>query len=192
MGFANEHRAKEQSAAEHKAQEYEALTKRVASLEDSNNDLRMEIKYLRATIDELTNTLQGITPDSIEQFQQEGKQIFAPLKQTAIELNKEISDAIRANVDHLRNAWKKDWLEYAINGLVVSVWHLTIIGGAMYYIYGVNDVKQQINDIQNRVDVIQYNQAFGTHYSHWDMSEFYKAWDNQDKYVNEQRDKAAQ
>jgi len=189
MGFANEHRAKEQSAAEHKAQEYEVLTKRVASLEDSNNDLRMEIKYLRATIDELTNTLQGITPDSIEKFQQEGNQIFIPLKQTAIELNKEIRDAIRANIHHLQNAWKKDWLEYAIKGLVVSVWHLAIIGGAMYYIYGVHDVKQQINDIQNRVDVIQYNQAFGTHYSPWDMQEFNKAWDNQDKYINEQRER---
>lgn len=189
MGFANEHRAKEQSAAEHKAQEYEELTKRVASLEDSNNDLRMEIKYLRATIDKLTNTLQGITPDSIEKFHQEGGQIFVPLKQTAIELNKEIREAIRTNIHHLQNAWKKDWLEYAINGLVVALWNLVIIGGGIYYIYGINDIKQQVKIIQDRVNVIQYNQSFGTHYSPWDMQEFYKEWDNQDKYIQEQREK---
>ena len=44
MGFANEHRAKEQSAAEHKAQEYEALRESVESL-------RKEIRALSIKID---------------------------------------------------------------------------------------------------------------------------------------------
>lgn len=44
MGFANEHRAKEQSAAEHKAQEYEALRESVEAL-------RKEIRVLSIKID---------------------------------------------------------------------------------------------------------------------------------------------
>ena len=44
MGFANEHRAKEQAAAEHKAQEYEALRESVETL-------RKEIRALSIKID---------------------------------------------------------------------------------------------------------------------------------------------
>ena len=44
-----------------------------------------------------------------------------------------------------------------------------------------------------RGEVIQYNQTIdGAKFTQWDMKEFHEVWDNQNKYIWEQRDKKAQ
>ena len=73
-------------AAEAKASEYAALSARVDRLERT-------IGSLENTIADMTEALQGITPQKIEQFQQAGVKIFDPLKDTAAELAEEIKEA---------------------------------------------------------------------------------------------------
>lgn len=73
-------------AAEAKASEYAALSARVDSLEQT-------IGSLEATITDLTEALQGITPQKIEQFQQAGVKVFDPLKATAKKLSEDIKEA---------------------------------------------------------------------------------------------------
>ena len=64
MGFANEHRAKEQSAAEHKAQEYEALRESVEAL-------RKEIRVLDKKIDK-----QAELSDQVVSMDDEDRQLI--------------------------------------------------------------------------------------------------------------------
>lgn len=73
-------------AAEAKASEYAALAARVDRLERT-------IGNLENTIADMTEALQGITPQKIEQFQQAGVKVFDPLKDTAAELAEEIKEA---------------------------------------------------------------------------------------------------
>ncbi len=73
-------------AAEAKASEYAALSARVDSLERT-------IGSLENTIADMTEALQGITPQKIEQFQQAGVKVFDPLKDTAEELAQDIKEA---------------------------------------------------------------------------------------------------
>lgn len=73
-------------AAEAKASEYAALAARVDRLERT-------IGSLENTIADMTEALQGITPQKIEQFQQAGVKVFDPLKDTAAELAEEIKEA---------------------------------------------------------------------------------------------------
>lgn len=73
-------------AAEAKASEYAALSARVDRLERT-------IGSLENTIADMTEALQGITPQKIEQFQQAGVKVFDPLKDTADELAEEIKEA---------------------------------------------------------------------------------------------------
>lgn len=73
-------------AAETKAAEYAALSARVDSLEQT-------IGSLEATITDLTEALQGITPQKITEFQQAGVKVFDPLKATAKKLSEDIKEA---------------------------------------------------------------------------------------------------
>ncbi len=73
-------------AAEAKASEYAALSARVDSLEQT-------IGSLEATITDLTEALQGITPQKITEFQQAGVKVFDPLKATAKKLSEDIKEA---------------------------------------------------------------------------------------------------
>ena len=63
----------------------------------------------------------------------------------------------------------------------------------MYWIYGIKDIHKELDYLHDHVDVIQYNQTIPkAKFTPWDMKEFHEAWDNQNRYIWEQRNKKAQ
>ncbi len=88
-------------AAKAKANEYAALSARVEKLERT-------IQSLESTITDLTEALQGITPQKIEQFQQAGVKVFDPLKATAKKLSEDIKEAGEEAISAIKTAGEAD------------------------------------------------------------------------------------
>ena len=141
----------------------------------SNNGLTQE--QVRAVIAE---ELKGI--------QQDGASVFAPLRDKAAELSQEFTAAGKVAAKQIREAGKPDWVEILAKGMVTAILYVMITCGVMYMVYGIKDIHKELDYLHNRVDVIQYNQTIpGANFTPWDMKEFYEAWDNQNKYIWEQR-----
>lgn len=194
-------------AAEAKASEYAALSARVDRLERT-------IGSLENTIADMTEALQGITPQKIEQFQQAGVKVFDPLKQTAEELNSEIKvaggeavGAVRSAAGkmeaagneaarRIRKAGERTWQDLAIEGVAIAL-SFTLINMGLWWFMGLSDIKKNVEYNRDRIDAIQWNQTTGTtegarKYSPWEMYDFHNAWDNQQKYItNKLREEAA-
>jgi len=132
--------------------------------------------------------VRAVIAEELKGIQQDGATVFAPLRDKAAELSQEFTAAGKVAAKQIREAGKPDWLEVAVRGLVTALWYVCITGGVMYWIYGIKDIHKEMDYLHNRVDVIQYNQTIpGAKFSPWDMKEFYEAWDNQNKYIWEQR-----
>ena len=193
-GFADKHRQKEsetKEAVENKVKEYEALTKEVEKLKKSNESLESEVEELKVTIRNLTEALKGITPESIENVQKSGEQIFEPLKQTATELNKKIKAAGEDATERVRNAGEKSLQEYLLQGAVTAVWYAIITVAVMWFGMGIGEIKSNVNYAANRTNVIHYNQTTGREYGTydpWHMKAFYDKFDE----INKQRKESAQ
>ncbi len=44
-----------------------------------------------------------------------------------------------------------------------------------------------LTDVKDSLNMVHYNQSYGTQYSPWDYTEFVKAWNNQAQYIKDQR-----
>ena len=194
MGFADKHRQKEsetKEAVENKVKEYETLTKEVERLKKSNENLTDEIAELKGTISNLTEALKGITPESIENVQKSGEQIFEPIRRTVTELNKKIKAAGEEAAERVRNAGEKSLKEYLLQGAVTAVWYAVITAAVMWWGMGIGEIKSNVNYVTNRTNVIHYNQTTGREYGTydpWHMKAFYDKFDE----INKQRKESAQ
>ena len=97
MGFANEHRAKEQSAAEHKAQEYEALRESVEAL-------RKEIRALDKKIDK-----QAELSDQVVSMDDEDRQLILNIYDRL--------EGVKRDVNTVHANYK--WLFLVMSGIVL-------------------------------------------------------------------------
>ena len=167
------------AALEHLSDKYDWLMNDLQKAPASSND-GLTQEQVRAVIAE---ELKGI--------QQDGASVFAPLRDKAAELSQEFTAAGKVAAKQIREAGKLDWMEVLVRGLVTALWYVCITGGVMYWIYGIKDIHSDLAYLRDRVDAIQYNQTIpGANFSPWDMKAFHEAWDNQNKYIWEQRKKA--
>jgi len=194
MGFADENRKKEKEtkeAVENKANEYAELKKEVERLKKSNENLTDEIAELKGTIRSLTEALKGITPESIENVQKSGEQIFEPIRRTVTELNKKIKAAGEEATERVRQSGEKSLKEYLLQGAVTAVWYAVITAAVMWWGMGIGEIKSNVNYVTNRTNVIHYNQTTGREYGTydpWHMKAFYDKFDE----INKQHKESAQ
>lgn len=104
-------------AAEAKVSEYAALSARVDRLEQT-------IGSLENTIADMTEALQGITPQKIEQFQQAGEGIFDPLKATAAELANDIQEAGEDAIRSIKAAGGINWKGRIVSAFFIALFFL--------------------------------------------------------------------
>ena len=169
------------AALEHLSDKYDWLMNDLQKAPASSND-GLTQEQVRAVIAE---ELKGL--------QQDGATVFAPLRDKATELSQEFTAAGKVAAKQIREAGKLDWTEVLIRGLVTALWYVCITGGVMYWLYGIKDIHSDLAYLRDRVDAIQYNQTIpGANFSPWDMKAFHEAWDNQNRYIWEQRNQKAQ
>ena len=108
-------------AAEAKASEYAALSARVDRLERT-------IGSLENTISDMTEALQGLTPQIIEHFQQAGVKVFDPLKATAAELANDIKVAGEDAILSIKAAGKRNtginWKGRIVSAFFIALFFL--------------------------------------------------------------------
>lgn len=167
------------------------------------------INNLSAKYDRLMNDMQkqptsgdeGITQEQIRAIlaeelkgiQQDGATVFDPLRNKAAELSKEFDNAGKMAVRQIREAGKTDWVEFGVTTFVTALWYAFITCGIVMWGYGINNVDRDLAYLRDRVDAIQYNQTIpDANFSPWDMKAFHEAWDNQNRYIWEQRNKNGQ
>lgn len=137
--------------------------------------------------------VRAVIAEELKGIQQDGATVFASLRDKTAELSQEFTAAGKVAAKQIREAGKPDWLEVAVKTLGIAFWYILITCGIMRWVYGINDIHQELDYLHNRVDVIQYNQTIdGAKFTPWDMKEFYEAWDNQNRYIWEQRNKNGQ
>ena len=178
------------------------LTKALQGTTAAINDLSAKYDLLRSDLQKQTATQnEGITPEQVQaivakelqSIQLDGKTVFDPLREKAAELSKELSSAGKVAARQVRDIGNEDLKVTIFRGLVAGIWYILLTAFIMYWIYGIKDIHSDLDYLRDRVDVIQYNQTIdGAKFTPWDMKDFYEAWDNQNKYIWEQRNKNAQ
>lgn len=178
------------------------LTKALQGTTAAINDLSAKYDLLMRDLQKQTATQnEGITPEQVQaivakelqSIQLDGKTVFDPLREKAAELSKELSAAGKVAARQVRDIGNEDLKVTIFRGLVAGIWYILLTGFIMYWIYGIKDIHSDLDYLRDRVDVIQYNQTIdGAKFTPWDMNAFHEAWDNQNKYIWEQRNKNAQ
>ena len=178
------------------------LTKALQGTTNAINELSAKYDQLMRDLQQQTATQkEGITPEQVQaivakelqSIQLDGKTVFDPLREKAAELSKELSAAGKVAARQVRDIGNEDLKVTIFRGLVAGIWYILLTGFIMYWIYGIKDIHSDLDYLRDRVDVIQYNQTIdGAKFTPWDMNAFHEAWDNQNKYIWEQRNKNAQ
>ena len=178
------------------------LTKALQGTTAAINDLSAKYDLLMRDLQKQTATQKdGITPEQVQAIvakelqgiQLDGKNVFDPLREKAAELSKEFNAAGRVAIQQIREAGKTNWVELGLTTFVTAVWYAFITCIIVTFGYGIAHADRDLAYLRDKVDVIQYNQTInGAKFTPWDMNEFHEAWDNQNKYIWEQRNKKAQ
>jgi len=172
----------------------QGTTAAIGNLSDKCDRLMIDLQEVSASSqDSLTKEqVRSIIAEELKGIQQEGASVFAPLRNKAAKLSQEFDAAGKVAIKQIREAGRPDWVEILVKGMVTAIWYVLITCGIMYMMYGIKDIHKELDYLHNRVDVIQYNQTIPeANFTPWDMKEFYEAWDNQNKYIWEQRNKKA-
>ncbi len=178
------------------------LTKALQGTTAAINDLSAKYDLLMHDLQKQTATQkEGITPEQVQAIvakelhgiQLDGKNVFDPLREKAAELSKEFNAAGRVALKQIKEAGKPDRVEILAKCMLTAIFYVLINCGVMYLMYGIDDIHSDLSYIRDRVNAIHYNQTIeDAKFTPWDMKEFHEAWDNQNKYIWEQRNKKAQ
>ena len=137
--------------------------------------------------------VRNIIAEELKGIQQEGASVFAPLRNKAAKLCQEFDAAGKVAIKQIREAGKPEWVEIIAKGMISAIVYVMLLTGIMYMMYGIDDIHSDLAYLRDRVDVIQYNQTIdGAKFTPWDMNAFHEAWDNQNKYIWEQRNRNGQ
>ena len=174
------------------AEAMHGTTEAINNLSAKYDRLMNEMQQPPASDDEgiTQEQIRAIFAEELKGIQQDGATVFEPLRNKAAELSKEFDNAGKVAAKQIREAGKPDWLEILARGLITAIWYVAITGSVMYWVYGITDIHQDLGYLRGRVDVIHYNQTMpGANFTPWDMKEFYEAWDNQNHYIWNERNK---
>lgn len=173
------------------------LTKALQGTTAAINDLSAKYDLLMRDLQKQTATQkEGITPEQVQAIvakelqgiQLDGKNVLDPLREKAAELSKEFNAAGRVAVKQIREVGKPDWVETFVKYMLTAIFYVLINCGVMYLMYGIDDIHSDLAYLRDRVNAIHYNQTIeDAKFTPWDMKEFHEAWDNQNKYIWNQR-----
>ena len=176
-------------------QALQGTTAAIGNLSDKCDRLMIDLQEVSSSSqDNLTKEqVRSIIAEELKGIQQEGVGVFAPLRDKAAKLSQEFDAAGKVAIKQIREAGKPEWVEIIAKGMISAIVYVMLLTGIMYMMYGIDDIHSDLAYLRDRVDVIQYKQTIpGAKFSPWDMKEFYEAWDNQNKYIWEQRNRNGQ
>ena len=168
----------------------QGTTAAIGNLSDKCDRLMIDLQGVSASSqDSLTKEqVRNIIAEELKGIQQEGASVFAPLRNKAAKLCQEFDAAGKVAIKQIREAGKPEWVEIIAKGMISAIVYVMLLTGIMYMMYGIDDIHSDLAYLRDRVDVIQYNQTIdGAKFTPWDMNAFHEAWDNQNKYIWEQR-----
>ncbi len=73
-----------------------------------------------------------------------------------------------------------------ICGVVICL----VVLGSSWWFAGHGATYRTLADVKESLNMVHYNQTYGTQYSPWDYNEFVNAWNNQARYIKDQRQQA--
>ena len=170
----------------------QGTTAAIGNLSDKCDRLMIDLQEVSSSSqDNLTKEqVRKIIAEELKGIQQEGASVFAPLRDKAAELSQELSAAGKVAAKQVREIGNEDLKVSIFRGLVSGIWYILLTCFIMYWIYGIKDIHKELDYLHNRVDVIQYNQTIPeANFTPWDMKAFYEAWDNQNEYIRNERQK---
>lgn len=173
----------------------QGTTAAIGNLSDKCDRLMLDLQAVSASSqDSLTKEqVRNIIAEELKGIQQEGASVFAPLRNKAAKLCQEFDAAGKVAIKQIREAGKPEWVEIIAKGMISAIVYVMLLTGIMYMMYGIDDIHSDLAYLRDRVDVIQYNQTIdGAKFTPWDMNAFHEAWDNQNKYIWEQRNRNGQ
>ena len=173
----------------------QGTTAAIGNLSDKCDRLMIDLQEVSASSqDNLTKEqVRNIIAEELKGIQQEGASVFAPLRNKAAKLCQEFDAAGKVAIKQIREAGKPEWVEIIAKGMISAIVYVMLLTGIMYMMYGIDDIHSDLAYLRDRVDVIQYNQTIdGAKFTPWDMNAFHEAWDNQNKYIWEQRNRNGQ
>ena len=173
----------------------QGTTAAIGNLSDKCDRLMIDLQGVSASSqDSLTKEqVRNIIAEELKGIQQEGASVFAPLRNKAAKLSQEFDAAGKVAIKQIREAGKPEWVEIIAKGMISAIVYVMLLTGIMYMMYGIDDIHSDLAYLRDRVDVIQYNQTIdGAKFTPWDMNAFHEAWDNQNKYIWEQRNRNGQ
>ncbi len=173
----------------------QGTTAAIGNLSDKCDRLMIDLQGVSASSqDSLTKEqVRNIIAEELKGIQQEGASVFAPLRNKAAKLCQEFDAAGKVAIKQIREAGKPEWVEIIAKGMISAIVYVMLLTGIMYMMYGIDDIHSDLAYLRDRVDVIQYNQTIdGAKFTPWDMNAFHEAWDNQNKYIWEQRNRNGQ
>ena len=169
---------KERKEAEDK-QDYKKMIAKVEHLERT-------VERLETTIDKLQSTLETI---NVKQYERESSSVFTMLRHEA----DQITEALNLAELRAKSIGEKSWKEYAAEGIAVAMFFIALNLLVLWFI-GLPQMKQDIDYNRQHIDVIQWKQTTGTvegarKYSPWETQDFIKAWNNENRYQQELKQK---
>ena len=170
----------------------QGTTAAIGNLSDKCDRLMIDLQEVSASSqDSLTKEqVRNIIAEELKGIQQEGASVFAPLRNKAAKLCQEFDAAGKVAIKQIREAGKPEWVEIIAKGMISAIVYVMLLTGIMYMMYGIDDIHSDLAYLRDRGDVIQYNQTIdGAKFTPWDMKEFHEAWDNQNKYIRNERQK---
>ena len=173
----------------------QGTTAAIGNLSDKCDRLMIDLQGVSASSqDSLTKEqVRNIIAEELKGIQQEGASVFAPLRNKAAKLCQEFDAAGKVAIKQIREAGKPEWVEIIAKGMISAIVYVMLLTGIMYMMYGIDDIHSDLAYLRDRGDVIQYNQTIdGAKFTPWDMNAFHEAWDNQNKYIWEQRNRNGQ
>ena len=176
-------------------QALQGTTAAIGNLSDKCDRLMIDLQEVSSSSqDNLTKEqVRSIIAEELKGIQQEGVGVFAPLRDKAAKLSQEFDAAGKVAIKQIREAGKPEWVEIIAKGMISAIVYVMLLTGIMYMMYGIDDIHSDLAYLRDRGDVIQYNQTIdGAKFTPWDMNAFHEAWDNQNKYIWEQRNRNGQ
>ena len=173
----------------HSNQDNEILNKRLENLENAVKELSDAVSYLN-------RNLKDIKPERIEKFNNEWDKGIEKVQSGFEYFDKQIRLASVSVENRILIAGEKTWKEYAKEGVMIAIFFVSLTMALQYGIldkyFGKNgDLYKKITTVENKLNMVHYNQTMpGTSFSPWDWDSFIDAWNNQDKYIKEQREQA--
>lgn len=188
MGFLDNAKQSNQEvkeAANNKAQEYANLSVQIESLTSAVSDLR-------ATLKRFENNLTNAKTD-MEEIKTLGESVITPIKSSIHAISKgleEVEQSLHIAAKKIKDTEYSniDWQGRVIYALFTAIFFFLIVSPIQYYIFGIGDIKKDIDFIKDRSVIIHYNQTTGSQYGQYDPWHINEFWRNYID-VNEQNKK---